>query len=42
MKFVLDLEKQLNIEFDFANQIDDISASSDENPFVKKLAKMAS
>lgn len=42
MKFVLDLEKQLNIEFDFANQIDDISASNDGNPFMRKLSKMAS
>ena len=45
MKFVLDLEKQLNIELEFANSIDSFSvydqSSDDEQlgPFMQKLSK---
>lgn len=46
MKFVLNVEKELNIQIDFANSIDDIeiSSNSDEEgqsfgPFVTKLEK---
>ena len=44
MRFVLNLEKELNINIDFATSIDDIETSNSEDeqsfgPFVQKLEK---